>query len=439
MGRQADREVTATMGLYEDPELQDYLQELGGALAARSERPHLPWTFRVIDDPVVNAFALPGGLIYVTRGILSYLNSEAELVAVLGHEIGHVTARHAVSRLSKARLTSVGLGVGMLLKPGLRQFGDLTQMGLGLLFLKYSRDDERQADELGLRYSIRGGYDARKMPEVYTVLKRVGETSKAGRVPSWLATHPDPVNRRAAIEARLVALEHDFSGAKIERQSYLRRLDGLVFGEDPREGFFEGSTFHHPNLKFRLQFPPGWETRNQRQSVVAVSPGNDALVELSVSSVEDPEAAAREFLGQEGVTGGRVQRRRLHGLPAASGRFEAETEQAVLAGRMVFVRYEGSTYRLLGYALREKWDGYAEAVDRSLASFERLTDPTALNLQPARLKVVRPRRILTLPQFQELFPSTVPLEQIALINHVEPGGSLPAGLAAKQVVGGRGR
>ena len=158
MGREADKDIVALDGpSTTTPELQAYVQELGAALAAESERPNLPWTFRVLDDPIVNAFALPGGYIYVTRGILSHLNSEAELVGVLGHEIGHVTARHSVSRLSKAQLFSIGLGGrGWRVSPELREFGGIAQSGLGLLFLKYSRDDERQADDLGLRYSIRG-------------------------------------------------------------------------------------------------------------------------------------------------------------------------------------------------------------------------------------------------------------------------------------------
>ena len=439
MGRQADEEITATMGLYDDPELQGYVQALGSELAATSERPHLPWTFRVIDDPIVNAFALPGGFIYVTRGILSHLNSEAELVAVLGHEIGHVTARHAVSRLSKSQLLGVGLGVGAILSPEFRQVSDLAQLGFGLLFLKYSRGDELQADELGLRYSLRGGYDAREMAEVYTVLKKVGEASSAGRLPSWLATHPDPINRRDAIEARLAALGHDFADAKIERRSYLQRLDGLVFGEDPREGFFEGQTFLHPALEFRLAFPEGWDTQNRRQSLVAVSPDEDGLIELTLSSGADPQAAVREFFGQQGVTGGRLQSGSVNGLPAASGRFEATTQSGSLSGRVVCVRYGESTYQLLGYSSADKWRSYEASIEQSLRSFERLTDPAVLDIEPASLSIVRPRGAMTLEQFGERFPSTVPLEQIALINHLERGGSIAAGLEVKRVVGGPSR
>src|SRR6059036_688194 len=174
MGRDYDNQVVASIGLYPDSTLQRWIQQFGARLAATSERPNLPWSFRVVDDPVVNAFALPGGFIYVTRGILAHLGSEAELASVVGHEIGHVTARHSVSQMSKAQLLDVGVIVGMILRPQLQNFGGLAQAGLELLFLKYSRNDESQADELGLRYLTRAGYDPRPMTQVFRTLDRVG-------------------------------------------------------------------------------------------------------------------------------------------------------------------------------------------------------------------------------------------------------------------------
>src|SRR5213595_4027039 len=155
MGRDYDRQVGASIGLYPDSGLQRYLQQFGTRLAATSERPNLPWTFRVVDDPVVNAFALPGGFIYVTRGIFAHLNSEAELAGVVGHEIGHVTARHSVSQLSKQQLAQLGLAVGSIASPELGRYAGLAGQAFGVLFLKYSRDNESQADDLGLRYMRR--------------------------------------------------------------------------------------------------------------------------------------------------------------------------------------------------------------------------------------------------------------------------------------------
>ncbi|MGD2068949.1 MAG: M48 family metalloprotease, partial [Gemmatimonadota bacterium] len=147
MGREADQQIVASIGLYDDEALQSYVDGLGQRLAATSERPDLPWTFRVLDDPTVNAFALPGGFVYITRGIMGHLTSEAELVGVLGHEIGHITARHSVNQISKQQLTQLGVGLGMVLVPELQNFGGLASLGIQLLSLKFSRDDENQADE----------------------------------------------------------------------------------------------------------------------------------------------------------------------------------------------------------------------------------------------------------------------------------------------------
>ncbi len=171
MGRAADKDVVASIGLYPDEEMQRYIQDLGARIAATTERPELPWTFRVVDDASVNAFAIPGGFIYVTRGIMTHLNSEAELAAILGHEIGHVTARHSVSQISKQQLTQVGLAAGMVLSPEFAQFGDLAQMAMGLMFMKFSRSDESQSDALGLKYMMAGGYDPRTLPNVFGMLE----------------------------------------------------------------------------------------------------------------------------------------------------------------------------------------------------------------------------------------------------------------------------
>src|SRR5947199_1083653 len=240
MGRDYDKQVAPSIGLYADSRLQRYIQQFGARLAATSERPNLPWSFRVVDDPVVNAFALPGGYIYVTRGILAHLNSEAELAGVVGHEIGHVTARHSVSQLSKQQLAQIGLAVGTIASPDFERFAGLASAGLGVLFLKYSRDAERQADDLGLRYMRRVNYDPREMPHVFEMLTRVSQAQGGGRVPEWLATHPDPENRRSRIERDIAAGPQSFAGTAVNRDSYLQRLDGLVFGTNPREGYFKG-------------------------------------------------------------------------------------------------------------------------------------------------------------------------------------------------------
>jgi predicted Zn-dependent protease len=438
MGREADQEISAQLGLYPDEATQSYVSALGQALAAKSERPDLPWSFKVVDDPIVNAFALPGGFIYITRGIMAHLSSEAELAAVIGHEIGHVTGRHSVERLSKAQLANVGVGVGLIVSPRFRQFGDLAQMGMGLLFLKYSRDDERQADDLGLRYSTRGGYDAREMPEVFTILKRVGEMAGAGGIPNWLATHPDPEQRRQRIEGMLAGRDAEFEGLKVERAGYFQRLDGMTFGPNPREGYFKEGVFYHPDLAFRLTFPAGWKTNNTRQSVVAVNEAQDAMLQLTLAQEADPAAAVQGFLGQEGVEGGQVRSTRINNLPASWSSFEAPSEQDPLSGRVVCIRYGSNTFQLVALAKRDSWSPNRAALEGSQGSFARLTDRRFLDVQPARVKLERIRRAMTLEEFARRYPSSIDLETLALINHVQPGDRLEAGATVKRVVGGMG-
>ena len=173
MGAQTHPEVLNAFGAYDDPELQRFIQELGTRIAANSERPNLDWTFTVLDDPVVNAMALPGGFIYVNRGILAHFNSEAELASVIGHEIGHVTAKHSVEQMSRAQLAQIGLGVAAVASEDFRRYAGLASQGIQVLFLKFGRDDENQSDELGLRYMTKAGYDPHEMPKVFATLDRV--------------------------------------------------------------------------------------------------------------------------------------------------------------------------------------------------------------------------------------------------------------------------
>ncbi|MEZ4586851.1 MAG: M48 family metallopeptidase [Gemmatimonadales bacterium] len=269
MGREAAVEVRRSMGLVPDSALQRYVRGIGLRLAAASERPQLPWSFDVVDDAAVNAFALPGGFIFVTRGILAHMNSEAELASVLGHEIGHVTAKHSVRQISRAQVLQLGLGVGSVLSSDVAALSGVLSSGLGLLMLKYGRDDETQADDLGFRYALDDGYDVRAMKSMFAMLQRVSSTGGGGgRLPQWLSTHPDPENRITKTDERLATVTVDLSSKRLNASGFLQQLDGVVFGENPRQGFFEGSRFNHPDLAFRLDFPDGWQTQNQPSAVV---------------------------------------------------------------------------------------------------------------------------------------------------------------------------
>jgi predicted Zn-dependent protease len=433
MGQQYDQQVVASIGLYPDDAWQRYIQQLGARLAATGERPNLPWTFRVVDDPAVNAFALPGGFIYVTRGILAHLDSEAELASVVGHEIGHVTARHTVSQMSNQQLAGLGLAVGSIVSSGFARYAGLANSALGILFLKYSRDDETEADDLGLRYLRRTTWDAREMPGVFQMLERLSASQGGGQLPEWLATHPSPANRFDHIAALLAATPQ--TGTVVNRDAYLRRLDGQVFGANPREGFFKGSLFMHPDMRFQLTFPAGWATHNGKQAVVAVSPGKDAVVELGAAGGTSADAAARAFLAQEGITGGATSRSTQSGLRAVSAPFGAATQDGTLRGMVLFVEHGGAVYGLVGYAPEARWPTHQAAVDRALRSFQPLTDRTALNVQPHRLDILTLDRRSTIEALARQRSSPASAAMLALINRVELQTPLEAGRLIKWIVG----
>lgn len=436
IGRENDQAIVQQLGLYGDENLQRYVQELGARLAARSERPGLPWTFRVIDDPVVNAFALPGGFIYVTRGIMAHVENEAQLAGIIGHEIGHVTARHSVSRMSSAQLAQFGLALGSVLSPTVERYAGIAGAGLQLLFLKYSRDDENQADELGVRYMTRQRFDAGQMPSIFTMLDRISREEGGGRVPEWLATHPNPGNRARRLEQLVDRMPDDSVGTVVNEDSYLRRLDGMVYGNDPREGYFNGSLFLHPGMRFQITFPQGWNTTNQKQAVGAISPQEDAIVQVSQGRGSDPNAAAQAFFqANQGVNAGSAQRVTVHGLSGIIVPFRAQSEQGNIAGTALFVEHGNAVFQVLGYAPEQRWDARQGAVDAAMQSFRPLTDPAAINVMPMRLDIVRAERGNSIESLARESGSAVPPQKLALLNQMEPGAPLQSGQLVKLVTG----
>lgn len=436
MGRDAHQQILSQYGAVEDEELGRYVSRVGQELAAGSERPDLPWTFSVLDDPIVNAFALPGGFIYLTRGILAHFGSEAEMAAVLGHEIGHVTARHGINRMSKAQLAQLGLGVGMIVEPELRgALGDLAQVGMQLLFLKYSRDDERQADELGFRY-VKGNYHPAAFVDVFRTLERAGGGG-GDRLPAFLTTHPAPADRLETAERRVQGLPAEGLDKPWHRPRYLDQLDGMVFGYDPRQGFFRGRTFYHPDLRLEIVLPEGWRGYNQPQALVAVSPEKDAIFQLTIAGEESIDAAARAFYGQQGLDVRDSWRADRGGFQIEAARlFVANAESPnPLYGAAGFTRFEGRTYRLLGVTTDDAWQRHRNVLRDAMQSFRELRSSKYLRVDPMRLDLVRIDRAMTIEEFHRRYPSDIELDRLAVVNQVELGEEIPAGRTLKRVRG----
>ena len=435
MGQEGAKAAAQQMGIYADSGIQRYVSGLGLAIAKASERPDLPWSYTVVDDPIVNAFALPGGPVFVSRGILTYMNSEAELVSVLGHETGHVTAKHSVSQMSKQQLAQIGLIGAMVLRPELQQLGQAASAGLGLLFLKFSRDDETQADGLGFKYMTTAGYQPSEMAEMFKTLQRLSGGEGSRGTPEWQSTHPDPGNRVAKTAQRIQAANRSFAGTKVERDGFLRRIDGMIFGEDPRQGYFSAATFIHPELKFRFDFPAGWRTQNSASQVVGQSTQGDAQIALSTAGNTAPQQALSAFFQQQGVKAGSTSTNPINGNQAAAGQFTAQTQDgSTLAGYIAFIQQDGLTYQLLAITAGANIQKYDGLFRNTIGSFQRVTDARLLTVKPQRLRIVKLPSAMTLTQFNQQYPSVIPMAQLAVINSVEPSTSIPAGTLVKRVV-----
>ena len=286
-GKKAHEQVLAEYGVYPDPKVQAYVNELGQRLARQSERSHLEWHFTVLDSPEINAFALPGGYVYVTRGIMAYMESEADLAGVIGHEIGHVTARHGSQRATRQQTAGVGVMAATLLGVVLESAGvggagqlasQVSQSVAANYIATYGREQELQADQLGAEYLSRSNYDPRNMIDVIQVLKnqeRFAEDSARaeGRTPpsrnNWLASHPS--NDKRLEEITQIAQNYQGQYSDESRNRYLQAINGMTFGESREQGLTRGQNFYHEPLGIALTAPSGWKIQNGRDAITLVN------------------------------------------------------------------------------------------------------------------------------------------------------------------------
>ena len=304
MGRQYDPQVVSTFGEYQNPALLAFVQEKGTEMAKISHRPKLEYHFRILDSPVINAFAVPGGYVYLTRGILAQFNNEAELAGVLGHEIGHITARHTVSQQSKQQMGELLLIGGMIASKDFQEYAEYAMQGMQLLFLKFSRDNEQESDRLGVEYSSKIGYDAHKMADFFNVLNKMNQTSDNAGIPSFMSTHPDPGDRYNSVNQKATEWQSklNYPSYNVNPDSYLRMIDGIVYGDDPRQGYVEGNTFYHPEMKFKFSFPAGWALENSPVQVRMAPKDGKALMIFTLSPQKTLEEAATVTIEQLGLT-----------------------------------------------------------------------------------------------------------------------------------------
>jgi predicted Zn-dependent protease len=386
LGQEMDPQVRRELGEYRNAELQRYVSDVASQLARHSERPNLPWAFAIVDSPVVNAFALPGGYVYVTRGLLAHLNDEAELAGVLGHEIGHVTARHAAQQYSKATGAQIGLTLGSIFFPEARPATEAAGVGLSLLFLKYGRDAELEADRLGATYAAANEWNPEGVRDLLSTLGRLGEERGKRGVPGYLLTHPEPEVRVAQIGDTIAKLEASYPNAqRVDRDDYLRRIDGLLFGDDPREGVVRGSELLHPVLRFAMRFPEGWQIDNGKERVVAKSPDADVymlldLVQAQGSNIEDVAMRDMSRTGFRPMQGGVTT---INGLTAFVGTYTGRMQQlGEIVARVAHVAVDRNVFRVAGIAPAGLYDRADDSFTRAVRSFRELSPSEASNIRP---------------------------------------------------------
>ena len=440
LGAQYDPSVTGTFGVYQNENLLAFIQEKGVEMGKLSHRPNLEYHFKILDSPVINAFAVPGGYIYLTRGILAQFNNEAELIGVLGHEMGHITARHTASQQSKQQLEQLLLVGGMIASEEFRQFADYALQGMELLFLKFSRDNEREADRLGVEYSSKIRYDAHKMADFFNVLNKMQLASDHGGVPTFMSTHPDPGDRYNSVNQKSDEWQDSLNYASwaVNSDNYLRMIDGLVYGEDPRQGYVESNMFYHPEMKFKYPVPPGWKLQNSPIQVQMAPEDGKAMMIFTLARQKTLDEAVQQTLSELGLSIIESKKAVVNGMPAiwAVSQLVSQNQQTgqeqTIKVMSYFIDYNGVIYLFHGVAADADFNSYYRVFESTMVNFNRLTEVSKINVRPKRIKVQSVRRSGTLADAFKYY--RVPQDQfneLALLNNLELSDQVSSGKLIK--------
>lgn len=445
-GREAHQQVLQEFGVYDKPQLQAYVSGVGNKLAQQSHRANLPWTFTVLDSAEINAFALPGGYVYITRGIMAYLESEAELAGVIGHEIGHVTARHGAQRATRGQTAGFGVLAATVLGAVLESQGlggatDLasqaSQAAAAGYIASYSREQELQADQLGAEYLARNRYDPNNMVEVIGVLKsqeqfaadaaRAEGGAVAGQRNSWLASHPS--NDQRLQEIRRIAASYQGDYGDDGRARYLRAIDGMAFGGSASQGVVRGRNFYHEELGIAITAPPRWQVRNSPEAIALVNDTGDAALVVRLAPADASGSHEQVIRKLFNPSAGRTENRDLNGLDGTHfvGTVRNKQGQDQRVELTVVSGPGGRTYLLVNAARG------AEALQRASVPM-RQAEASFRALTPADRQTARVWVIDAVPMpvggFEQLARSSVlggdKVAQLKLLNGVYGGVAPPA-------------
>jgi predicted Zn-dependent protease len=428
LGQSYDPQVIATFGDYKDDDLLAFVQTKSNEMGLISHRPKVAYHLRVLDSPVINAFAVPGGYIYLTRGILAQLNSEAELMGVVGHEMGHICARHTASQQTKQTLGQLVLMGGMIASEKFAQYAQYAMQGMQLLFLKFSRDDERMADKLGVEYSSKIGYDAHQMAEFFKVLYKMNLASNNGGVPTFLSTHPDPGDRYNSVNQSAAEWQTNLKSTdwKINSDNYLKLINGIVYGEDPRQGYVENNIFYHPEMKFKFSYPAGWQFENSPLQVTMAPSDGKAMIVFTLSRQKTLKAASDTTIKDLSLTPVESSNITVNGMPALATVNKQTTQDQTTGATATneilsyYINYDNIIYVFHGMTAEADFNTYSGTLKTAMGSFSKLTDAAKINVKPKKIIVRSVTKAGTLADtFTSFGVKQSQMAELALLNNME--------------------
>ena len=430
IGREMNPDILKQYGDYPAAELQNYVSSVGKRLADVSDRPDLFFHFRVVNTPVVNAFALPGGYIYVTRGLLAYANSESELAGVLGHEIGHVTARHAVRQYSKAASYSIATGIASILVPGVSNFGQIADIAFLAISNGYSRDYEREADRLGVKYALKAGYDPKAVSTFLHTLELLDTMKGQKTYHSLFATHPKTEERVVLAESAADTKNTPHpTPLRVGREPYLKQIDGLLFGPDPKEGVVIGSQFRHPDLRIAITFPQGWNIDNRPDAVIAKNPAKELYLLFRMEDLNKKSSIAEiarnlsRKLGFSEMTGSATA---INGLNAYVGTYAGRFEKlGEINARIAFIQAEDAIHYIIGFARPADFAAALPFFNAAIQSFRQISLSEAQTIKPSRIRLHTVKQGETIDLLCKALAKTPDdAKTLALINALDPKKAL---------------